>query len=156
MYTDKKYVRLVDTGWVDATEGRVYELTKDGGHWLDDKGDERGLHPTSAFEFLDHKPFTKADLKNGMRCVSEDGSVYMYMDGYFYGKDGYLGSGIEEDLRCIHNHHCTINKVYEVPNKSRVMDLRITSILLWERPAPVEMTVADIEKALGRTIKVVK
>jgi len=168
MYTDKKYVKIVGGYCHGVTLGGYYEVNPDGRTFCDDSGSSHrtieGLLKTS-YELTDHKPFTKADLKNGMRCVSEQGSTYMYLDGDFVGYYGWQrGVDLDDDLLSTGSYpQHSIREVYKAPDRYSTLILEVNGGLLWERPkpepakpAPKEMTVADIEKALGHTIKVVK
>lgn len=118
-------------------------------------------------EMLEPVDFTKADLETGMvveyrtggrKLVIED---YMYDFVYWNGFDHYDDNLLckSRDAQC-----CDIMRVYRVKT-STLRDLGEIFLLenldlIWERheesePEAQEMTLAEIEKELGRKIKIV-
>lgn len=108
----------------------------------------------------------KEDLRSGMIITDRDGNEYIVFlntkkhEDIFVGiKDRCWGelNNYKSDLTNVSSKNLDIMKVEEIsvvyltnPYKSP------TRKLLWERKEPKEMTVAEIEKILGYSIKIVK
>ena len=104
--------------------------------------------------------FTKADLKNGMIVEYNNGNRRLVLgDKLISDKGTAFVSELNEDL-ILSDSTLAINKVY----KSNPWFLNeifddASLTLIWERkskPEPVEMTLAEVCKALGKEIKIVK
>lgn len=105
------------------------------------------------------KPFTKADLRDGMVVEYKDGNRRLVVGDAFIGRNSYtLIAEFTDDLKC-HNGFpmMEIVKVYTSSHKGFdkiFKDLYLT--LIWERKDEAkEMTVAEIEKQLGYKVKIV-
>ena len=105
--------------------------------------------------------FTKADLKDGMVVEYNNGNRRMVLGKYFIGENSHAPlADYTEDLREPNFPKQTINKVYISSTRSinyLFDDDNLT--LIWERkekPEPVEMTIEEVCKALGKEIKIVK
>ena len=109
--------------------------------------------------------FTKADLQNGMIVEYANGWKRMVLNGNLLGiKDGHAPlTNFLDDLKCKWDQDLNINKVYTCKAidlmglPEAFYDHNLT--LIWERkeePKPVEMTIEEICKALGKEIKIVK
>ena len=92
-----------------------------------------------------------------MICTARNGNKYMYLMGELRRLDSWC-SGMKEDLKndeyesldiiAVHNPiGCTIN---EMLNRDYSTEKPI-----WKREEPKEMTIAEIEEALGYPIKVI-
>lgn len=106
--------------------------------------------------------FTKADLKDGMVVKLANGDKYFILNNRILDDYGYLSLSeynANLEYRDDKSHKYTIKKVYKVD----AYDLDVLDdnyhALIWERkekPEPVEMTIEEICKALGKEIKIVK
>lgn len=110
--------------------------------------------------------FTKADLKDGMVVEYRKGKRRLVFNGTFTGIDGYLELSdfnddlmYTADLTLCDSRDYDIVKVYDIKFVGKIPDIfDIHNLeLIWERPEEEykEMTVEEIEKALGCKIKVV-
>lgn len=113
-----------------------------------------------------HKEFTKQDLKTGMVVELRNGKCAMVLLGTENGDiisgttwfpiDGFgekLTRGVDYDV--IKIYQPTSNRDFLYDGKIHIDEAN----LIWERkeePQPKEMTVEEIEKELGYSIKVVK
>lgn len=117
-------------------------------------------------EMLELAEFTEDDLKTGMVVEYRNGSRRVVFEDRLLGNKAYCRlNQFEETLLIIGScHDLDIMKVYR-PNKKCVYELEDifddTNLnLIWERqeesePEAEEMTLAEIEKELGRKIKIV-
>lgn len=117
-------------------------------------------------EMLETVKFTKADLETGMVVEYRDGDRRLVFEDRLLGNKAYCRlNQFEETLLIIGScHDPDIMKVYR-PNMKCVYKLEDifddTNLnLIWERqeesePEAEEMTLAEIEKELGRKIKIV-
>lgn len=133
---------------------------------VDSKGDYT-LEGVKYWLFCDamlepYDKFTKADLKDGMVVEYANGKRRLFCNGIFMGKWQYSElREFDDNLHCVvpgREKECTINKVYTSIGRcfnSVCENGNLT--LIWERPEEEykEMTVEEIEKALGCKIKVV-
>lgn len=106
--------------------------------------------------------FTKADLKDGMVVELANGNKYFILNNRILDDYGYLSLSeynANLEYRDDKSHKYTIKKVYKVDAYDiDVLDDNYHT-LIWERkekPKPVEMTIEEICKALGKEIKIVK
>ena len=102
--------------------------------------------------------FTKADLKDGMVVECANGDRYLVVNSRLLDRSGWLSlNTYTDDLKY---KKWTINAVYE--SYACCLDMIFkdaTLTLIWERkkkPEPVEMTLAEVCKVLGKEIKIVK
>lgn len=106
--------------------------------------------------------FTKKDLKDGMVVEVIGGERYLVCGKYLISTDGYnCLSDYSDDLLVLdkcreHNDYLfDIIKVYD--NVYFINDIYTTQNVIWEREKEYkEMTIAEIEKELGYSIKIVK
>ena len=110
------------------------------------------------FDINNYTEFTKADLKDGMVVEYDDGRRRLVLGDRFIGNNGNaFMHEFNEDLKFNHSY-IVINKIYESTAwylNDIFKDDCLT--LIWERkPEPVEMTLAEVCKALGKEIKIVK
>lgn len=125
-------------------------------------GDMDWNYTTDMIEKVEDTKMTKKDLKNGMvvevrngeRClvIEKSGVInFMNLDGTSY----FDETGIGDDMKAPDVfEHCDIMKVFA--GGTTLNNCRKTTDLIWERKEPKEMTVAEIEAALGYPVKVVK
>lgn len=109
--------------------------------------------------------FTKADLQNGMIVEYACGWKRMVLNGNLLSMTSGRAPFTDflDDLKCKWNADSNINKVY-ICNTDHLTGLpdvfdEHNLTLIWERkekPKPVEMTIEEICKALGKEIKIVK
>lgn len=116
-------------------------------------------------EMLGTVKFTKADLETGMVVEYRDGDRRLVINDYLYGFDCWMRiSSYDDSLLCLGSPGLDIMRVYRINvNNLRILkevfELRNLE-LIWERqeesePEVEEMTLAEIEKELGRKIKIV-
>ena len=110
----------------------------------------------------------KSDLKTGMRVETTGGSLYIVFKDYdtlnyghqeiiFLSEGGFtIGGRYDEQLRRDGPDEYSIERVFACPSDSAIMDLNRKGNLIWERVKPKEMTVEEIQQALGYKIKVVE
>ena len=102
--------------------------------------------------------FTKADLKDGMVVEFKNGQKRLVLGDKLIGSNAYTYvSNFKENL-VSDIYNLTINKVYK-PTAQFLRDIFEDNCLtlIWERKEePVEMTLAEVCKALGKEIKIVK
>ena len=100
--------------------------------------------------------FTKADLKDGMVVALACGAKCLVLNNRIMTRETFLLLDYyTDDLK--HGTE-TINAVYKT-NAYNLNDIFLKDYLtlIWERnPEPVEMTLAEVCKALGKEIKIVK
>lgn len=112
--------------------------------------------------------FTKSDLRDGMVVKTAQDEPFLVHKGRFVNYSGWLNiSNYTDNLEDPTDARFTINKVYEVKALSSFNHLFNPGFmdLVWERedmselmtkPKPIEMTLEEICKELGREIKIVK
>lgn len=99
---------------------------------------------------------TKRDLKDGMVCEVRCGKRYIWLYGDLRGIDSWC-SKTQEDLTNLHVADLDIVKIYDRGDNNTIHKILVRpGELIWERKEPREMTVTEIEKALGYRVKVVK
>lgn len=99
---------------------------------------------------------TKKDLKDGMVCEVRCGKRYIWLYGDLRGIDSWR-SKTQEDLTNLHVADFDIVKIYDRGDNNTIHKILVRpGELIWERKEPREMTVTEIEKALGYRVKVVK
>lgn len=99
---------------------------------------------------------TKDDLKDGMVCEQRDGELNIWLNGMLR-QTHTCRSGTGMDLR--DEDGCKkfdIIKVYKTDGRtlSEMLD-RENLTLIWERKETKEMTIAEIEQALGHPVKII-
>jgi len=106
--------------------------------------------------------FTKDDLKDGMRIYLEDGATTNFGTS-ISGVDAFYVCGDEAvihfpDGGYVYMTLSDLSEDMKTPSGQRVMLItdRDDTVLFERKPEPKEMTVAEIEKALGYSVKVVK
>lgn len=117
-------------------------------------------------EMLEPAEFTKDDLETGMVVEYRDGCRRVVFGNRLLGKQAYcLLNDFEETLLTKStSHNMDIMKVYR-PRVEQLYDIEdffefARLELIWERqeepePEAEEMTLAEIEKELGRKIKII-
>lgn len=115
-------------------------------------------------EMLEPAEFTKADLETGMVVEYRDGRLRVVFGNRLLGKQEYclLNEFEETLLEKGTNRNMDIMKVYR-PRVEQLYDIEdffefARLELIWERqedPEAEEMTLAEIEKELGRKIKII-
>lgn len=101
------------------------------------------------------------ELPEGSRIVTKECGVYILLNKTFVRENGYIETRhYDENLKCKTFSTLDIEKIY-APKKysslKRMLEIDPWDTPIWERgKAAKEMTVAEIEKALGYSIKVVK
>lgn len=113
-------------------------------------------------EKVEDTKMTKKDLESGMVVEIRDGRRYLVIkkaDGInFMNLDGtnhFDEKYMKDDMTFPEwRDRCDIMRIYR--GGVTLNDCKTTKDLLWERKEPKEMTVAEIEAALGYPVKVVK
>ena len=107
--------------------------------------------------------FTKADLKDGMVVEYRNGDRRLVLGECFVGHNNCSHFNVWYDDNLINNNNASCRDVCKVYKSSPELmnqcfdDKYLT--LIWERkekPEPEEMTLAEVCKALGKEIKIVK
>lgn len=97
---------------------------------------------------------TKSDLKDGMVCETRDGARFMWLNGGL-AQSGVYCSGTQEDLTNNENPEHDIVKVYEMLKNMHTINeiLKYPGKLIWMRRK--NMTLKEVEEALGYPVKIV-
>lgn len=102
------------------------------------------------------KEMTKADLKDGMVCEKRNGELMLWLNGALRGMERWC-SGTGDDLKSTRgNKDNDIVKIYRTDGRvlKDMFSPRLLT-LIWERKEPKEMTMGEIESALGYPVKIV-
>lgn len=107
----------------------------------------------------DNNMFTKADLKDGMIVEYADGGRRLVINNDLIGDSSHCSlENFDYDLTHPFMDELDINKVYRYKARNGfdclLADWNLE--LIWERHTAKEMTVAEIEKALGYSVKIIK
>lgn len=108
----------------------------------------------SKFELVtEPKPFTKADLRTGMRVETRKGDIYaVFLDtevgDIIQGKWWNLLNQYENDLTINYDPRLDIVKVYSKDMNSNLTNITQLGKLLWQRTEPTYITIAEAEAAL--------
>ena len=101
--------------------------------------------------------FTKNDLKSGMVVETREGNRYMVLEDRLIREGGFLYfSDYYVDLSFQDNNVYDIMKVWKPTIRSIKGMLEGPDNLIWVRRTPKEMTIKEIEVALGYPVKIVK
>lgn len=129
----------------------------------EENGTEEDREEAASFlEFFNTVP--KAGLENGMiiKTVNDEYLMYFKEFGKFIANDGFTSMGsYKDDLTNGVNHEYDVVAIYKLTDLHNFDDfglaVKLYGELVWERPKPVEMTIAEIEKKLGiKNLKIVK
>lgn len=106
----------------------------------------------------DENMFTKKDLKDGMVVKTREGNYYLVCGDLFIRDIGYLEiDTYNNDLTSKLFNKADIVTVYaKIHSLVCLNDVEYNKTALWKREEVKEMTIAEIEKELGYSIKVVK
>lgn len=116
-------------------------------------------------EGVNEEMFTKKDLQDGdvVLFKNDDVGIFIKNTETFVTKDGYLNlSSYDDDLTVNSFFDLYTIKAVRRPRPDAKWDCQFSAFkckygkLVFERKDYEEMTVADIEKALGKKIKIVK
>nr|DAT26931.1 MAG TPA: hypothetical protein [Caudoviricetes sp.] len=102
------------------------------------------------------KMMTRDDLKDGMVCELRNGGMFIWWNGMLRNFTNYC-QGTDVDLKDEDGEEeFDIMKVYTTNAQilNEMMD-RDTLTIIWERKETKEMTIAEIEKALGHPVKII-
>lgn len=115
-------------------------------------------------EMLESVDFTKSDLETGMVVEYREGSRRVVFGDCLLGKyvrcllkefeETLLSTGSNHDLDIMKVYRPRVEQLYGIEEIFKIENLE----LIWERqeePEAEEMTLAEIEKELGRKIKIV-
>lgn len=106
--------------------------------------------------------FTKSDLRDGMVVELANGNRYLVLGENFINKIGYLcisdySDGLDTDTE---PYNWNVNKVYKSSAYNTDFIFKDEYLtLIWKRPKktkPIEMTLEEVCKELGREIKIIK
>ena len=105
--------------------------------------------------------FTKGDLRDGMVVESLKAKRYQVLGDRLVGSNSYmLLSDLTKDLKDLSSPDDTIIKVYKSNARTLSEILNIDYLtLIWEREErqePIEMTLEEVCRELGKEIKIVK
>ena len=99
---------------------------------------------------------TRDDLKDGMVCELRNGGMFIWWNGMLRNFTNYC-QGTDVDLKDEDGEEeFDIMKVYTTDAQilNEMMD-RDTLTIIWERKETKEMTIAEIEQALGHPVKII-
>lgn len=159
----RQYGKYCFSSLMNYLRGNVLVISKvfDNGYYL-----EEPSHFYFSDEMLELVEFTKADLETGMVVEYRDGRLRVVFGNRLLGKQAYylLNEFEETLLEKGTNRNMDIMKVYR-PRVEQLYDIEdffefARLELIWERqeepePEAEEMTLAEIEKELGRKIKII-
>jgi hypothetical protein len=173
----ESYIGLPDYNYgVLPTNGQRGRII---GNPLDENGGIYGIETLDGSQYIigglglelinkGEKEMKKSDLKKGMICVMRDGDRYMYIkgenfDGLVCGGDCMKLSNYASDLTFLDDDGNSDEEfdIVEVLQPKDIYQARQeewgSAPLIWERQEEVkELTIAELEKTLGYTIKIVK
>ncbi len=109
------------------------------------------------FETLDVKGFNS--LENGMTCELRDGVICKLLENgygtYFLHKNGILSTDLDEEYYDdLTSRSDSDNDIMKISVSDNPFDFTHGAII-WEREEAVEMTLDEIEEALGYKVKIV-
>ena len=114
-----------------------------------------------------------SDLKTGMKLIDRSGGEWTVLenirnpyreieDTYILKDGGWMSeSSYDDELKCKNDSSYDIMRVY-AQNEGKYIDGSILMAtiedmdLIWERNEKKEMTISEIEKELGYSIKIIK
>lgn len=102
------------------------------------------------------KVMTRDNLKDGMVCELRNGGMFIWWNGMLRNFTNYC-QGTDVDLKDEDGEEeFDIMKVYTTDAQilNEMMD-RDTLTIIWERKETKEMTIAEIEQALGHPVKII-
>ena len=102
---------------------------------------------------------TKNMLKSGMVVETKERGRWLVVNDTMINTSSHMiVSKYEEDLTYYIDDVYTITKVFDVqlPHLTQIHKLSQAENMIWERIEVKEMTIEQIEKELGYTIKVIK
>lgn len=130
-----------------SVKGKHYKMRDNDWRWTDDMIERRA-------------DMTKSDLKSGMVIETREGERYLAVEPngvlFFMNLNGhtFFTSAIMHEDMTMPYQGLDIVKIFAPCNTFD--DCKITQDILWERGKLKEMTMAEIEKALGHPVKIVK
>jgi len=111
----------------------------------------------------------KADLRTGIRVELRNGNRYVLLKDFYCEISGHvefalvrnggymLSSAYNDDLTATSgNADWDVVKVFNITNANNVLDVSQVGLTVWKREPIKEMTVEEIQQALGYKIKVVE
>lgn len=106
----------------------------------------------------------RVDLKDGMRVVLRNNTVCVVIGGMLCFYNGWIGKiygDYDESLCFINEDEWDIIKVFDVLSYGRIDNMLSLEILskeipIWIREEPKELTLAQVCKALGYTVKIIQ
>lgn len=129
---------------------------------------DKGYYESNGYTILEWSDFTteftKADLKDGMIVELVNGKRYLVLNEKMISRDGcfrFEQFNNDLELKGYEAEGWDVDKIYKTCGNLlyNIFDDEFLT-LIWEReeekPEPVEMTIEEICKALGKEIKIVK
>lgn len=160
----------LDHGWFSDTflDRNIYVFNK--GDWTDYRYAKEHPHQYTILEwsdFMENKTFTKSDLKNFDRVTLRNGEVYTaIVDAEILcNQSGFIEfSNYSDDLKYSYESpfYKDVNGTHDVITVRRpktkfdyTPDMKPRGEIVYERKETVEMTLEEVCKQLGKTIKIV-
>ena len=137
----------------------TFYMTKNYYEIINDKGITTCYNKRHFKEVKEDIVMTKDMLKSGMVVeTKERGRWLVVNDTMINTSEHMIISKYEEDLTYYFNDAFTITKVFDIqlPHLTHVHKLSQAENMVWKRKEVKEMTIEQIEKELGYTIKVIK
>lgn len=137
----------------------TFYMTKNYYEIINDKGITTSYNKRHFKEVKEDIVMTKDMLKSGMVVeTKERGRWLVVNDTMINTSEHMIISKYEEDLTYYFNDAFTITKVFDIqlPHLTHVHKLSQAENMVWKRKEVKEMTIEQIEKELGYTIKVIK
>ena len=115
------------------------------------------------------KVMTKSELKTGMRVETNEieNNLYIvlkdcktYSDDeseliFCQGKDYLSGDKYSDELTQA-DKDFTINRIYDIPSMDNLLDGNQKGKVLWERKAPLDVTMEEVNAKFGQPVRIVE
>jgi len=112
---------------------------------------------------------TKSELKTGMRVETNEieNNLYIvlkdcktYSDDeseliFCQGKDYLSGDKYSDELTQA-DKDFTINRIYDIPSMDNLLDGNQKGKVLWERKAPLDVTMEEVNAKFGQPVRIVE
>lgn len=162
-------VECIDNGgYRKLTEGKIYDVVSIARRHYEIKNDAGVSYEYNKIYFKEVKEenkmakFTLDMIKDGMVVEIRNGSRWLKVSDTLISTNGNYEplKKYNNDLTHISNDEFDITKVFKIQSTYMCLPTNLSSInnnaIIWQKKEPKEMTIAQIEEALGYTIKVIK
>lgn len=153
----KEYENFIFKSEMEKNKGDILTIDNyyEGGYWL--RG-ARFVWSEDMFETLDVKGLNS--LENGMTCELRDGIICKFLENgygtYFLHKNGILSTDLDDEYYDdLTSRSDSDNDIMRISVCDNPFDFTHGAII-WAREDAVEMTLDEIEEALGYKVKIVE